>query len=473
MDRLLDEVEVVSVHGDLATEITSIAFDSRAVQPGALFCCIPGARHDGHDHAAEAVGRGAVGLLAERQLPVDVPQAVVAPGRVRAALARVSGTFFSHPSRALVTVGVTGTNGKTTVTHVLAAIFEEHGWPTTIIGTLDGARTTPEAPVLQRRLAEARDGGQRAVCMEVSSHALAQHRVDDVAFAATVFTNLSHDHLDYHGSIEAYFAAKSSLFTSERTAVAVVNRDDEHGRRLLELSGLRTVGYSLAETSEVESTAQSTSFTWRGRRVELALAGAFQVSNALAAATTAVTLGVPEDVVVSGLRRAGSVPGRFQVVSTSAPVTVVVDYAHTPDGLAVALASARRLAGTSRVLCVFGCGGERDRAKRPRMGAIAASGADVAVVTSDNPRSEDPDAIIADVLAGIPTGSEVLVRPDRGDAIELAVGLACPGDVVLVAGKGHEDVIEIGAQRLPFDDRDVAARALARRFGAQAVEEPR
>jgi UDP-N-acetylmuramoyl-L-alanyl-D-glutamate--2,6-diaminopimelate ligase len=468
MDQLLEEVEVVSVHGDLAIEITSIAFDSGNVLPGALFCCVPGARHDGHDHAAEAAGRGAVALLAERHLPVDVAQVVVAPGQVRGAMARASATYFAHPSRSLLTVGVTGTNGKTTVTHLLAAIFEAHGWPATVIGTLDGARTTPEAPVLQRRLAEARDDGRRAVCMEVSSHGLAQQRVDGIAFAAAVFTNLSHDHLDYHGTIDAYFAAKSSLFTPDRTAVAVVNQDDERGRRLLSVPGLRAVGYSLADAHDVQSTARSTSFTWRGRRVHLGLAGAFQVSNALAAATTAVTLGIPEEVVATGLGCARAVPGRFEVVSASAPVTVVVDYAHTPDGLAVALAGARRLAGAGRVLCVFGCGGERDRAKRPEMGAVAASDADVAVVTSDNPRTEDPDAIIAEILAGVPSASEVLVRPERGDAIESAIAMASPGDVVLVAGKGHERVIEIGTDRVPFDDREVAARALGRRFGTAA-----
>ncbi len=462
MDRLLEEVEVIETHGDPAgTEVTAIEFDSRQVEPGALFCCLPGRVGDGHDHAVEAVARGATALLVERRLALDVTQAVVAAGTVRPAMARLACAFFGQPARSLLTVGVTGTNGKTTVTHLLASIFEAHRWPTTVIGTLDGARTTPEAPVLQRLLAEARDGGRRAVAMEVSSHALAQARVDGIRFDAAVFTNLSHDHLDYHGTIDAYFAAKASLFTPERAAMAVVNEDDAWGRRILDRGGVPTVGYSMAEVSAVESGAQRTSFVWRGRRVELALAGSFHVVNALAAATTAVTLGVPEDVVVAGLGLAAPVPGRFEVVATGAPFTVVVDYAHTPAGLQVVLDSARELAGGHRVLCVFGCGGERDRDKRPAMGAVAAHGADVAVVTSDNPRNEDPDAIIAEVLSGVPPGAGVIARRERAEAIELVIDLAEPGDVVVVAGKGHEREIEIGTQRLPFDDRQVAAAAAA------------
>jgi UDP-N-acetylmuramoyl-L-alanyl-D-glutamate--2,6-diaminopimelate ligase len=463
MDRLLQEVEVIEVFGDPATEVTALAFDSRRVEPGALFCCLPGAVEDGHAHAAEAVGRGAQSLLVERHLALDVTQVVVAPGTARPAMAQLAGAFFGHPARSLLTVGVTGTNGKTTVTHLLASIFEAQQWPTTVIGTLDGARTTPESPDLQRMLAEARDATRRAVAMEVSSHALAQARVDGIRFDAAVFTNLSHDHLDYHGTVDAYFAAKASLFTPERAALAVINGDDPWGRRLLERDGVPTVSYSMTEVSELLSTVGQTSFTWRTHRVELALAGSFQVPNALAAATTAAALGVPEDVIVTGLHRAGPVPGRFEVLSTPAPFTVVVDYAHTPDGLRVVLDSARQLAGGHRVLCVFGCGGGRDHEKRPAMGAEAAAGADVVVVTSDNPRNEDPDAIIAEIVAGVPAGSEVIVRRERADAIELVIDRAQPGDVVVVAGKGHERDIEIGSKRVPFDDAQAAAAAVARR----------
>jgi UDP-N-acetylmuramoyl-L-alanyl-D-glutamate--2,6-diaminopimelate ligase len=463
MDRLLEEVEVIEAYGDPAdTEVAAIEFDSRDVGPGALFCCLPGVVGDGHDHAAQAVARGASALLVERRLALDVTQAVVAPGAARPAMAQMACAFFGRPAESLRMVGVTGTNGKTTVTHLVASILEAHLGPTTVIGTLDGARTTPESPMLQRLLARARDTGRRAVAMEVSSHALAQARVDGIRFDAAVFTNLSHDHLDYHGTVEAYFAAKASLFTPERAALAVVNEDDAWGRRLLARSLVPSIGYSMAEVSEVHSAADHTSFTWRSHRVELALVGSFHVANALAAATTAAALGVPEDVVVTGLGRATPVPGRFEVVATAAPFTVIVDYAHTPEGLQVALRSARELAGGHRVLCVFGCGGDRDREKRPAMGAVAAGGADVAVVTSDNPRHEDPDVIIAEVLAGVPAGAEVMSRRERAEAIELVVDLAEPGDVVVVAGKGHEREIEIGAERLPFDDRVVAAAAVGR-----------
>jgi UDP-N-acetylmuramoyl-L-alanyl-D-glutamate--2,6-diaminopimelate ligase len=311
-------------------------------------------------------------------------------------------------------------------------------------------------------LAQARDAQRRAVAMEVSSHALAQARVDGIRFDAAVFTNLSHDHLDYHGTVEAYFAAKASLFTPERAALAVINQDDMWGRRLLERDGVATVGYSMDEVSDVRGTAHHTAFTWRTHRVELALAGSFQVPNALAAATTAAALGVPEDVIVTGLNRAAPVPGRFEVLATSAPFTVVVDYAHTPDGLRVVLDSARQLAGEHRVLCVFGCGGGRDHDKRPAMGATAADRADVVVVTSDNPRDEDPDAIIDEIMTGVPAGSETIVRRERADAIELAIDLARPGDVVVVAGKGHERAIEVGSTRIPFDDAQVAAAAVTR-----------
>jgi UDP-N-acetylmuramoyl-L-alanyl-D-glutamate--2,6-diaminopimelate ligase len=466
MDRLFEEVEVIEAHGDPATtEVTAIEFDSRRVGPGALFCCLPGHDTDGHDHAADAVARGAAGLLVERRLDLDVTQAVVPPGTAREAMARVACAFYGQPARSLVSVGVTGTNGKTTVTHLLASVFDAHGWPAVVIGTLDGARTTPESPVLQRLLAEARDHARRAVAMEVSSHALTQARVDGIRFDAAVFTNLSHDHLDYHGTVEAYFAAKASLFTPSHAALGVVNDDDPWGRRLMSIAGIPTVGYRMAEVDDIVSTPGRTSFTWRGRSVDLALSGGLHVANALAAATTAASLGIPEDTIVAGLGNAPPVAGRFEVMVTPAPYTVVVDYAHTPDGLRVALDSARRLAATGRVVCVFGCGGDRDHDKRPAMGAEAAAGADVAILTSDNPRSEDPAAIIADVLRGVDEPSRVIVRPDRGAAIELAVEMAGPGDVVVVAGKGHETEIEVGGRRLPLDDRVAVREATTRRFG--------
>jgi UDP-N-acetylmuramoyl-L-alanyl-D-glutamate--2,6-diaminopimelate ligase len=466
MDRLLQGVEVVGTVGDPSSaEVTSVELDHHAVHPGALFCCVVGEHHDGHDFAAAAVEAGAVGLLVERQLPLAVPQAVVPTGRMRPVMAALSATLYGNPSESLLIVGVTGTNGKTTVTHLLGAVLDAHGLPCEVIGTLRGPRTTPESPALQRRLAEARDDGCRAVAMEVSSHALVAGRVEGIEFAAAVFTNLSQDHLDFHGDMESYFEAKAALFRPGRSRLGVVSADDQWGRRLLEQAEIPTVPFSVEEATEVEVDAAHTAFTWRERRVVLRLAGSYHVANAVAAATTASALGVPMDTIVAGLAAAEPVPGRFEIVPTDAPFTVVVDYAHTPGGLAGALHSARALAAGrgGRVLCVFGCGGERDAGKRPDMGRVAVAGADVVVVTSDNPRSEDPRAIIEQVLAGIPERSAVTVEPDRRAAIVAAVEAAGPGDVVVVAGKGHERSIEVGGASLPFDDRHEAAAAVAAR----------
>jgi UDP-N-acetylmuramoyl-L-alanyl-D-glutamate--2,6-diaminopimelate ligase len=466
MDRLLEAVEIVETRGVVTgAEVTSVELDSRAVAPGALFCCIPGHHVDGHEFAPDALAAGAVGLLVERPLELDAPQAVVARGTARAAMAQAAAALHGHPSDALTVVGVTGTNGKTTVTHLLAAIFEANGVPTSVLGTLHGARTTPESPVLQRLLAEARHEGKRALCMEVSSHALVERRVDAMHFAAGVFTNLSHDHLDYHGTMEAYFEAKATLFEPERCRLGIVNADDPHGLLLLERAAIPMVPFSRTGVDEVAVTPAGTTFRWRDHRVHMGLVGDFHVTNALAAATAASALGVPDDVVASGLGAAAGVPGRFELVPGAAPFSVVVDYAHTPDGLVTALRSARLLAGDHRVVCVFGAGGDRDREKRPAMGAAVAAGADLVVVTSDNPRSEDPARIIDEVLGGIGDGAEVVVEPDRRRAIAVAVARAEPGDVVLVAGKGHERTIEVAGTLLPFDDRAEAAAAVAARFG--------
>jgi UDP-N-acetylmuramoyl-L-alanyl-D-glutamate--2,6-diaminopimelate ligase len=463
MDRLLEGIEVVERSGDASgVEVASLELDSRLVEPGALFCCLPGRRHDGHDFAPEALGRGAVGLVVERLLPWPVPQARVAPGTMRQAVARLARTFYGDPARCLVTAGVTGTNGKTTVTHLLASILEAHGVACRVIGTLDGRLTTPEAPELHRALAEARGCGAGAVAMEVSSHALSEGRVEGIEFSVAVFTNLSHDHLDFHGSMEQYFAAKASLFRPGHAAAGVVNADDPWGRRLLASAEIPLVAFSASEATEISLGAHHTSFSWRGRRVRLPLVGSFHVANALAAAAAAGVLGVADDDVVAGLERAAPVPGRFEVVEGGAPFTVVVDYAHTPDALRSALSSARQLARGGRVLVVFGCGGDRDRAKRPVMGQVAAAGADVVVVTSDNPRSEPPQSIIEEILAGVPPGAAVWAEPDRAAAIALAVGVAEPGDVVLVAGKGHERFIESEGAKVPFEDRRQAAEAMAR-----------
>jgi UDP-N-acetylmuramoyl-L-alanyl-D-glutamate--2,6-diaminopimelate ligase len=459
LDELLAGVDVRDRRGG-NPEIAAVTHDSRAVRPGALYCCVPGATADGHDFADDAVAAGAAALLVERLLPVDAPQALV--DSVRAAMAPAAAAFYGHPSRSLAVIGVTGTNGKTTTTFLVQAVLEADGRATTVLGTLGGTRTTPEAPELQAALAAARDDGAAAVAMEVSSHALVQHRVDAVDFAVAAFTNLSQDHLDYHGDMAAYYAAKALLFEAGRARVAVVDADDEWGRRLLDDAGVPVRAYSLADAGDLETGADGSTFTWQGHPVRLRLGGRFNVSNALCAAVIADELGVAPDVVAHGLSSLQSVPGRFERVDAGQPFSVVVDYAHTPDGLAALLGAAREgLDDDGRVLLVFGCGGDRDRGKRPLMGAVAVNAADVAVLTSDNPRSEDPLAIIDEVRMGASSADNLVVEPDRAAAIALALDQARPGDIVVIAGKGHETGQTIGTTTLPFDDRDVARGLLS------------
>ncbi|MBW3644425.1 MAG: UDP-N-acetylmuramoyl-L-alanyl-D-glutamate--2,6-diaminopimelate ligase [Actinobacteria bacterium] len=469
--RLADlaaELEVVTLEGDLDVDVTSLTHDSRRAAPGALFCCVPGRRADGHRHATEAVARGAVALLAERHVDVDVPQVLVGDARVQ--MGRAAAAFWGHPSRRLRVVGVTGTNGKTTTTWMLRAVLEAAGLPTGVIGTLGGARTTPEAPDLQAELARLADGGAAAVAMEVSSHALALSRVEGTRFDVTVFTNLGHDHLDFHESLEQYFAVKARLFEPELTSAAVVNLDDPHGRLLLEACRVPTRGYSLSDVGDVEVGLVASACTWRGRRMQIPFGGVANLSNALAAATAAVELGVEEDAVIEGLRSAPPIPGRYEVIDAGQPFTVVVDYAHTPDALRQLLTAAR--AGTEgRLTVVFGCGGDRDVEKRPLMGRVAATLADAVVVTSDNPRHDDPSAIAEQVVAGADGPAALEVELDRRAAIRSALASAQPGDAVLVAGKGHETTQTVGTRTLPFDDRDVVRDELAS-LGLAAGERP-
>jgi UDP-N-acetylmuramoyl-L-alanyl-D-glutamate--2,6-diaminopimelate ligase len=420
---------------------------------------VPGAHVDGHQFAADAVEAGAIALLCERVLPLAVTQVVVADAR--AAMAPVAAAFWDHPSRHLDVVGVTGTNGKTTTAHLLGAVLEAGGKPTGVIGTLSGERTTPEAPDLQRRLAAFRDEGAAAVAMEVSSHALALHRVDATRFAVAVFTNLSQDHLDFHGSMEDYFEAKASLFDPARTAVAVVNADDSGGRRLLDRARLPTRPFSLRDAADLHVGPSASTFRWEGEPVRLRLGGRFNIVNALAAATAARELGVAPADVARGLSSAPPVPGRFEPVDGGQPFAVVVDYAHTPAGLEEVLTAAAE-AAEGRVLVVFGCGGDRDRAKRRDMGDVATRLADLAVLTSDNPRSEDPMAIIEEVRSGVVRPEVLRVEPDRRAAIALALAEAAAGDVVVIAGKGHETEQHFAGHSVPFDDRVVARQELDR-----------
>lgn len=450
----------VRIVGDHQAVVCGIALDPRRVAPGGIFCCLKGSRHDGHDDALRVVTAGATALLVDHELDVHVPQVVVAD--VRGAMARMACAVHGDPSLRMEIVGVTGTNGKTTTTHLLRSIFRAAGRPAEVIGTIGGTLTTPEAPELQERLATLADSGITSVAMEVSSHALVQHRVDGMRFAAAVFTNLGRDHLDLHGDMEQYFAAKASLFHLGLAELGVVNVDDEAGRRIAASAGILIVPYSVGELTEIDVAVDRLSYVWRGIRVTLPVGGVFNLSNSLAAATTAAALGLELQDIATGLASAETVPGRFEAIRAGQDFAVLVDYAHTADALDAVLSSARHVADAGRVIVVFGCGGDRDRTKRPEMGRVAASGADLVIVTSDNPRSEDPRAIIDEILAGVPADSRqaVIVEPDRAIAIEAAFRLARPEDVVVLAGKGHETTQTIGEQVSEFDDRVVARRIL-------------
>jgi UDP-N-acetylmuramoyl-L-alanyl-D-glutamate--2,6-diaminopimelate ligase len=480
LHALLDVADVLELRGDSHVDVESIAHDSRRTMPGALFCCIRGATTDGHEHAGDAVARGAVALLVDRPLAVHAAaQARVAC--VRRALGPIAARFHGDPSRSMRVLGVTGTNGKTTTTYLLESVAVAAGERAGVIGTT-GARvagsredlgfTTPEAPELQAVLARMRDRDVGTVAMEVSSHALAYARVDGTRFAATCFTNLSPEHLDQHGTLEDYFAAKARLFTREFTHVAAIAVDDPWGAKLAARAGaddVRLVTFGLDVTADVHATGlqlDAHGSTMRlatpegDAEVRLPLAGRFNAQNALAAAATALAAGFALDAVVAGLQAPVVVPGRMEPVAAGQPFTVVVDYAHTPDALERLAAEARRLAGAGRVLLVFGCGGERDPAKRPAMGR-AAGAADLAVLTSDNPRSEDPAAIAAAAADGLrAVDATFVVELDRRAAIRHALQAARAGDVVVIAGKGHETGQESMGVVTPFDDRVVAREEL-------------
>ncbi|HEX4906249.1 MAG TPA: UDP-N-acetylmuramoyl-L-alanyl-D-glutamate--2,6-diaminopimelate ligase [Acidimicrobiales bacterium] len=458
LDDLLGDVEVRAILG-APVEVTSVTHDSRKVRVGSLFCCVPGAVTDGHVFAADAVALGASSLLVERRLDLDVTQVVV--DDVRRAMGPLAASFHGHPSDAMDVVGVTGTNGKTTTVWLLRSIFEQAGRMTGMIGTLTGARTTPESTDLQTELAVLRDGGATAVAMEVSSHALAQSRVAGTHFKVGVFTNLSRDHLEYHDTMEDYFAAKALLFEPGQSDVGVVNADDPRGQLLLDAARIPTRAFSLSDVDDLRVLEDRSEATWRGHRLVVPLGAVFNVSNALAAATAALELGIPEEDIVAGIAAAPQAPGRFELVDAGQPFAVVVDFAHTPDGIENLLRAARQVAGDGQLTIVFGAGGDKDRGKRPMMGDVASRLADVVVLTSDNPRSEDPMSIIEEIRAGATGSAYVITEPDRRAAIELALKRATAGDVVVVAGKGHETTQTVGDTVLPFDDRVVVREVLA------------
>ena len=451
LERLVAALEPVEVLGGLSVEVRDLAYDARGVTPGALFFAVPGTQADGHDFAAEAVERGAAALVVERRLDLPVPQVVVRD--TRAAMAPAADVFFGEPTRELEVVGVTGTSGKTTTSFLLFAILAAAGRRPGLLGTVEArvggerrgvVRTTPEAIDLQRVFREMLDAGDRSCAMEASSHASVLHRLDRVRFAVLIFTNLSQDHLDFHGDMEAYFEAKRRLFHVEPRPVAVVNFGDEHGRRLAEELP-DAVTFSADDAGALDGIA-------------LRLRGRFNVENALGALTAARALGIDEDAIRQGLESVRGVPGRFESVDAGQPFHVIVDYAHKPDALEKVLRAARDLAGENRVVCVVGAGGDRDRGKRAVMGRLASDLADVVIVTSDNPRSEDPEAIAAEIVSG--AEGEVEVELDRAAAIGRAVELARPGDVVLIAGKGAEQGQEFADRTVPFDDREAAKDAL-------------
>jgi UDP-N-acetylmuramoyl-L-alanyl-D-glutamate--2,6-diaminopimelate ligase len=460
-----------------AVDVTALAFDNRLVTPGTLFFCVPGFTRDGHDFAQDAIARGAVALVAQRPLGLGVPEILV--DDVRAAMAPAAAALAGDPTARLTTVGITGTTGKTTSAFLVRALLEAGGRSTGLLGTVTAvvggeqhavARTTPEAIDLQRTFAEMLDAGDEAVVMEVSSHALSLHRADAIHWSVAVFTNLTQDHLDFHSDMEDYFLAKRRLFEAG-PEIAIVNVDDPYGAHLArDFPDAIRIGLD-AEDAQVRATAiegdaSGSAFVVDGQALRTTLPGRFNVLNALGAVVVARELGVDDAAIAAGLARAERVPGRFEPVDEGQPFAVFVDYSHKPDALEAVLRTARGLT-RGRVIVVFGAGGDRDRGKRPLMGRAAAEHADVAIITSDNPRNEDPEAIMAEIDEGMSTHPPAERVVDRQAAIERAIALAAPGDVVVIAGKGHERYQEFEDGRtVPFDDVAVAREALRARVVA-------
>ena len=498
--QLARAVHGATLVGDADTAVSGLAYDSRAVRPGFLFVAVPGERFDGHEFLVTALGAGASAAVVQADRAEDFAalgvSLLVVPD-ARAALAPLACCFYENPTHRLFLAGVTGTNGKTTTVRLMDAIARAAGDVTGVIGTLGatvagrdlpGERTTPEAPDLQNLFAQMANAGAASAAIEVASHALALGRTNGCAFDVAVFTNLTQDHLDFHGTMDAYRDAKARLFTdyadvaraAGKTFTAVLNADDPAGHHYAAVTRAdRVLTYSAArgEPSAADITITDarlfvdritfTAHTPAGDvPVALGFGGAFNVENALAAIGYGIARGLSPDVITQGLAGCPPPPGRFQPVRAGQDFAVLVDYAHTPDGLENVLRSARPLT-TGRLFVVFGCGGDRDKTKRPIMGGIAERLADVAIVTSDNPRREDPHAILDDVLAGMggAGGARVLREADRRAAIALAVGEARPGDTVVIAGKGHEDYQIIGDTKHPFDDVTVASEEIARCSG--------
>jgi UDP-N-acetylmuramoyl-L-alanyl-D-glutamate--2,6-diaminopimelate ligase len=472
--ELLAALSAAEVVGDLGAPVAGVTHRSAEVRPGWLFFCVPGAKVDGHAFADRAVAAGAVALVAERRVGGQPGVAQVLVPSVREAMGTVAAAFYGSPSEAMVVVGITGTAGKTTSTYLLERVFHAAGMIPGVIGTtgvrVDGSkeaydRTTPEAPDLQRYLAEMRRRGVGAVAMEVSSHGLHQRRVGGIRFDCAVFTNLSQDHLDYHGSMEEYFETKARLFTPDMADRAAVNHDSAEGRRLA-AAPIPVLTYGLdpgadVRGGEVHVGPEGIRFRVGETEIRSRLLGAANVSNCLAVLAAARQVGIADDLAVRGIAALPAVPGRMEAVDAGQPFRVVVDYAHKPGSLENALRSARSLAGEHRVISVIGCGGDRDRGKRAVMGEVSTRLAEVTVLTSDNPRSEEPMAIIGEMEPGAEAGGgSYHVEGDRRAAIRLAMKEARPGDVVVIAGKGDETGQEYADRTIPFDDRVVAREEL-------------
>ena len=473
--ELLEGMEVISQTISPDTEITHVCVDSRATQKGSLFVAVPGNRCDGGHYARQAVDRGAVCVVCQSELPPDLPWVKVRDARL--ALSQLACRWYGHPSRQLTMLGVTGTNGKTTVTYLLRHILQRTGMKTGLIGTvqnivgeqtLPAQRTTPDALQIQQLLSAMTKNGCSHAVMEDSSHALDQHRAEGIDFAVGIFTNLTEDHLDYHGTMGCYCDAKAKLFQMSR--MGVCNADDPWTERLLAGASCPSVYYGIHNPAEVWAEdiflhSRSVDFTVCTARtrtpVHLGVPGRFSVYNALGAIAACGELGIPPEECAAALATFPGVAGRMEVVPTPGkPYTLLIDYAHTPDALENVLKTVRGFA-QNRVIAVFGCGGDREREKRPLMGHIAGKLADLTIITSDNPRTEEPMAIIRDILPGI-AGAEdkYIVEPDRRGAIALAMGRAAAGDVIVLCGKGHETYQEIGDKTIPMDEREIVRSLL-------------
>ena len=446
-------------------EVTNVELDSRSCTPGSVFFAMTGTAENGAKYVKDAIANGAVCVVTTEELQLDVPVITVAPSLLRGLVAHASSMVTSNPQLRCELVGVTGTNGKTSVTTIVGELARAISWNGSNIGTLTNERTTPAAPELMRSLKTIVDEFDEAksrsiVALEVSSHAIDQARIEGLQFAVVAFTNLSHDHLDYHGSMDEYFAVKSKLFTREYSQRCVIWCDDSYGQRLANETQLAVIEVHRSDASEIIQTLTGTTFFWRGHLVNTPLIGDYNIDNALVAMTILSSLGASDESIAAGMEFVGSIPGRFEVIQGKS-VTAIVDYAHTPEGLRRLLSDVRSLSPGSRIVTVFGCGGDRDTSKRPEMGRVASQLSDVTIITSDNPRSESPDAIIDAVMSGCELGSVTYVQSDRRAAISQAMQLANAGDVVVIAGKGHETTQTIGDVELMFDDR-VVARELAK-----------